>query len=151
MPEPIRSSGSKVDPAATTDDLRQEIHIPIIQEEIVIGKELIETGKVRIEKSVTRENVSFDLSLTEENYKVVRIPKNEDVEVAPAIRHEGDTTIIPVVREVAVIRKKLVLVEEIHLRRTVVPHESTVHEVVRSEEIEIKRESLNNQKNNPTE
>ena len=150
MSELIRSTG-RDSVNETTPDPSPEIRIPIIREELVVGKETIETGKVRIEKSVSTEEVSFDLSLTEESYKVVRVPKNEEVAVTPAIRHEGDLTIIPVVREVAVIQKKLMLVEEIHVRRSLTPRETTLHETIRSEEVEVIRESLIQPKNNPTD
>jgi stress response protein YsnF len=41
------------------------------------------------------------------------------VETAPAIRTEGDVTILPIVEEVLVVEKRLVLKEELHIRRRV--------------------------------
>jgi stress response protein YsnF len=41
------------------------------------------------------------------------------VETAPEIRTEGDVTILPVVEEVLVVEKRLVLKEELHIRRRV--------------------------------
>ena len=40
------------------------------------------------------------------------------VETAPDVRTEGDLTIVPVVEEVLVVEKRLVLKEELHIRRT---------------------------------
>jgi stress response protein YsnF len=41
------------------------------------------------------------------------------VESAPEIRTEGDVTIVPVLEEVVVVEKRLVLKEELHIRRSV--------------------------------
>jgi stress response protein YsnF len=46
------------------------------------------------------------------------VPIDRLVDVAPAIRTEGDVTIIPVVEEILVVETKLVLKEEVHIRRT---------------------------------
>lgn len=39
--------------------------------------------------------------------------------MAPEIRTEGDVTIVPVLEEVLVVEKRLVLKEELHIRRRV--------------------------------
>jgi len=41
------------------------------------------------------------------------------VETAPEIRTEGDVTIVPVLEEVLVVEKRLVLKEELHIRRRI--------------------------------
>jgi stress response protein YsnF len=40
------------------------------------------------------------------------------VSEAPAVRTEGDVTIVPVLEEVLFVEKRLVLKEELHIRRT---------------------------------
>jgi stress response protein YsnF len=49
---------------------------------------------------------------------VTRIPINRIVDQAPASRTEGDLTIVPVLEEVLVVETKLLLREEVHIRRT---------------------------------
>ena len=58
----------------------------------------------------------------------------------PPVREEGDTTIIPVVEEVLVIERRLVLKEEVHLRRVRVleTHEATV--ATRSQDVVVTRD-----------
>ncbi|MGH8169250.1 MAG: DUF2382 domain-containing protein, partial [Steroidobacteraceae bacterium] len=56
-------------------------------------------------------------SLTSEHVQVERVPVEREVEAVPPIRQEGDTTIIPVVDEVLVIERRLVLREELHVRK----------------------------------
>ena len=69
-----------------------------------------------------------DLPLLSENYRVERVPINRTVDASPAARCVGDTTIIPIVEEVAVITKQLILREELHITRirTEVHHAQSV-------------------------
>ena len=67
------------------------------------------------------------------------------IEVAPPISHEGDITIIPVVEEIVVVERRLVLKEEIRIRRvsTKEQHQETV--VLREQEAVITREEAGSQ------
>jgi stress response protein YsnF len=40
---------------------------------------------------------------------------NQKVEIAPQVRREGNTLIIPLLEEVLVVEKRLILKEELHL------------------------------------
>ena len=78
--------------------------IPVLQEQVTVGKRVVETGKVQISKTVTEDQTSVSIPLTREEYDVERIPVNQVVETPPpALRYEGDTAIIPVLREVLVV------------------------------------------------
>jgi Domain of unknown function (DUF2382) len=54
-----------------------------------------------------------------ETVEVTRVPVDKMVETAPEIRTEDDVTIVPVLEEVLVVEKRLVLKEELHIRRRV--------------------------------
>ena len=88
-------------------------------EEAVVSTRLLQGETVRV-ATVThaREHV-VDVPLTREIIDVEHVPINQVVEVAPAIRYEGDVTILPVMEEVeiVVIERRLILKEEIHVRR----------------------------------
>jgi stress response protein YsnF len=47
------------------------------------------------------------------------VPVGCIVETAPEIRTKGDLTIVPVLEEVLLVEKRLVLKEELHIRRTI--------------------------------
>ena len=99
------------------DDARTTI--PVIKEEIHVDKHSIETGRVIIHKSVQEREVALDIPLNQEVVEVKRVALNHYVDDnIPETRREGETTIIPVLREVVV--KRTLLVEEIHITRT--PH-----------------------------
>ena len=91
--------------------------LPIYAEDLAVTKRLVETGRVRASRITrTREKV-VEEQLTHQLVEVHRIPMNLAVSSVPPVRQEGDTTIISVVEEVAVVERRLVLKEEIHFRR----------------------------------
>ena len=113
--------------------------IPVIQERAVVNKRVVETGRVRIRKNVREYEEHVDIPHVHEEVRVERVPVDQFVEAAPQVRTEGDVTIIPVVEERYVMEKRLVLVEELHVRRE--RHETHRPQVVRvlKEEVEVDR------------
>ncbi len=95
-----------------------EMILPLIAEELEISKRVKET-KVRIRKEVSHTPAFVDEMLHSERYDVTRVPVNRRVEGPVAPRQEGDTLILPVLEEVVVVEKRLMLVEEIHITRKV--------------------------------
>ena len=55
--------------------------------------------------------------MTSERFEIERVPVGRTVEAVPPARTEGDLTIMPVVEEIGVVERRLVLKEEIHIRR----------------------------------
>jgi len=97
--------------------------VPVIEEELVTGTRPVKTGSVRVRKNVERVRKIIDMPVVQDVVKVSRIPVNRRVAGMPAIREEGDTLIIPVVEEELVVKRRLVLREEIHIvRRRVDDH-----------------------------
>jgi uncharacterized protein (TIGR02271 family) len=119
--------------------LNERLVIPIIQEEITVEKQVIETGKVRISKRVSEHEELVDVPLFREEVSVERVPINLIVEARPPVRQEGDTMIIPVVQEQIVVQKKLVLVEELRVRKQIIEHHAPQSVNVLKEEVDIKR------------
>lgn len=113
--------------------------IPVLEERLQVDKATVETGRVRLSKRVHEELETVSVALVEETHDVQRIPVNRYVDSPPAIRYEGDAVIVPVLREVVVVEKRLLLVEEIVLtkRRIETQHEQQVS--LRREEIVVER------------
>ncbi len=89
--------------------------IPILEEEVVIGKRQVETGRVRIKKVVQERQELVDLPLLSEEIEIKRVPINRPVDSPVAVRKEGDTIIVSVLEEVLVVQKQLLLKEEVHI------------------------------------
>ena len=61
------------------------------------------------------------------------------VETRPAIRYEGDLTIIPVVKEAVVIERRLMLVEKIHITKRSITTDNTQRVMLRRKEVTVQR------------
>lgn len=118
-----------------------EVILPIIEEELTIEKEQIPRGIVRVNKRVETREKEVDATTRHEEVIVERVPINKLVEdTSPRVRKERGVLIIPVVEEVVVIEKRLMLVEEVHIskQRT---QKTTPHSVtLRREVIDVERE-----------
>jgi uncharacterized protein (TIGR02271 family) len=116
--------------------------IPVIEEKLQVGKVWQETGRVQISKTVTEEAVDFSMPLTQEEVIMERKAINQYVDTAPpASRYEGDTLIIPVIKEVLVLEKKLLLVEELHIHKRTTEQVLTGTENLRKETVNVTRSS----------
>ena len=109
------------------------------REDLAVDRSTVETGRVRIETIVEERDELIDQPLRSESFEIERVAVGRRVQSAPPIREEGGTIILPVVEEVLVVEKHLVLREEIHLRRVVNEerHRETV--TLRSEDIAVSR------------
>src|SRR5690606_12991039 len=92
--------------------------IPILEEELDIHKQIVDTARVRIHKRVHERQEIVDDPLFEEEVNVQRVPINRIIEAPLPSRVEGTTLIVPVLKEVLVVQKQLMLVEEIHVTKT---------------------------------
>ncbi|WP_082489177.1 YsnF/AvaK domain-containing protein [Dyadobacter sp. Leaf189] len=114
--------------------------IPVIEEKLVVTTELVETGSVTVSKKVVEEQVQFDEHITSEQLLVERKEINRYVDTAPpAIRQEGDVTIISVMKEVLVVEKRLMLVEEVHITKQQQQTPQHFSETLRKEQISVSR------------
>jgi uncharacterized protein (TIGR02271 family) len=119
-----------------------EIHeerIPVVDEEARIDKREVVTGRVRIRTRVEEADETVRGTLDEEVVEVERVPVDRIVEAAPAVRQDGDVTIIPVMEEVLVVEKRLVLKEELHVRRRRKQESVEVPVTLRRERVEVER------------
>ena len=113
--------------------------IPVIEEIARIEKQVVETGRVVIRKTVHHETQTVDVPTQEEHVHVERVPINQVVETPPEVRQEGDTMIIPVLREEVVVTTRLVLVEELHVRKRTLTNNTPQEVSLRREEVHYER------------
>jgi stress response protein YsnF len=103
----------------TGEKLVEEQRIPVVEERLVVDKAAREGRTITVRSRPVSEEALVEETLRRETIDVNRVPVNRVVEEVPAIREEGNLTIVPVVEERLVVRKELVLVEELHLSRHV--------------------------------
>ncbi|MEM7729270.1 MAG: YsnF/AvaK domain-containing protein [Pseudomonadota bacterium] len=104
----------------TPDETAQTVvkaTIPLVEEQAVVGKRTVAGDIVRVEVETLIGEETISEHLHSEIVDVTRVAVDRPVTERPAVRREGKTTIIPVVRERLVLKKELVLTEEIHITR----------------------------------
>jgi len=101
----------------TTGPIPDRVTVPVAEEHITVDKRIRETGRVRVHKRVRETLQDIDEVAEAQEIVVERIPIGEWIDGPVPERHEGDTTIIPVIEEVAVVVKRLRLVEEVRVTR----------------------------------
>jgi uncharacterized protein (TIGR02271 family) len=115
--------------------------IPLVEERVSIAKRQVESERLEVRISVHEREERVPVELAHDEVEVERVPRNVAVSELPSVRHEGNTTIIPVVEEVVVLEKRMVLVEEIHVRRLSATTTEHVPVVIRSEQATIDRDN----------
>jgi uncharacterized protein (TIGR02271 family) len=140
---------------ATRDDVRsriagtgraidesEQIRIPIYEERLQTEVRPVDLGEVRIHKTV--EHVPTTTTRTVERDEVeierVRVDRLLDQPVQPY--QDGEWTVVPVMEEVLVITKQLVLTEEVRIRTRRVAEEQEVYEVLRRESVSVEDATL---------
>lgn len=95
--------------------------IQVVEETARIKKRMVETGRVRVQTRTEATEEMLRETLRSDAVGVTRVPIDRVIaegEVAPIPRTENGVTIIPVLEEVLVVEKRLVLKEEVHIRQT---------------------------------
>lgn len=113
--------------------------VPVVEEHLRVGRREVEAGRVRFTKRVLEDEVVVDDAVVREEVEVVRVPVGRQVEAPVPTREEGDTLIIPVLEEVLVVEKRLVLVEELHVRKRRVEERRPQSFTLRKEEVGVER------------
>ena len=102
--------------------------IPVLEEILHVETRAVDRVGALVHIDVAEHDEAVERELRQDVLSVERIPIGRVVETVPAVREEGDVTIVPVLEERLVVTKQLVLTEEIHIRRQqkMVPWKETV-------------------------
>ena len=98
-------------------DKTGETVIPLLAEEVAVAKQVVETGRVQVSRVTHEREQLVDELLAHETVEIDRTPIGRQVDRVPPIIDEGDTVVIPIVEEVLVIERRLLLREEVRVRR----------------------------------
>ena len=114
--------------------------LSLIEEQLVIDKRAVRDGSVRVSTKTEFVTEAAEARLDSENVEVTRVAIGREVSEAPAVRTDGDVTIVPVMEEVLVVEKRLMLVEEIHIRRVATTEDVTIPVELRKQRASIERD-----------
>jgi len=106
--------------AERIEDAAGETVLPLVEETLLVGKRRVETGRVRVSVGTDITEQVVRETLRSERAELERVPIGRELaegEPAPAVRQEPDgTVVVPVLEEVLVVERRLVLKEEIRMR-----------------------------------
>ena len=120
-------------------DSSETLVVPVIVEELEVQKRIVETGKVRITKIVHERETIVDEPFLRDEVEVERVLIDRVVDAPVPVRYEDDTMIVPIMEEVLVIEKRLVLKEELYIRKRRVETHGPQQVRLRSEEARVER------------
>jgi uncharacterized protein (TIGR02271 family) len=121
-----------------------EVIVPLATEEISVSKRIVPTGRVQVSRVTRQREEIVDELLSREHIEVERIAVGEPVDAMPAVREEGDTIVIPIVEEVLTIERRLVLKEEVRIRKVRKTERYEERVTLRKQEAEVARLPVKN-------
>jgi uncharacterized protein (TIGR02271 family) len=113
--------------------------LPVLEEVLDVQTRRVETGRVRLHKTVHTREVLVDEPLVREEVIIERVPVNRVVEGPIPVRYEGDTMIVSVLEEVLVVETRLLLTEELRITTRRTETHQPVPVTLRHEDVTIER------------
>jgi uncharacterized protein (TIGR02271 family) len=132
------SSGAR--PAGSTGNAIEEERIPIVEEELKIGKREVARGGARVRSYIVEQPVREQISLREEHVSVERRPVDQTLRAGQL----GDSDLLrertiemTEMSEEAVVAKEAKVREELVVKKTAEQRTETVEDTVRRTEVEV--------------
>jgi uncharacterized protein (TIGR02271 family) len=126
----------------TSAGTRQDMRVPLKEEQIDVQKRAKQGGEVRVVKDVVTERKHLDVPVTREEVHVERVPASGATAAAPAgSRFERETVRVPVTEEEVTVTKRPVVKEEVRLSKESHTEHRDVDETVRREKARVERDT----------
>ena len=116
---------------------RGEARIPVVEEQLQVGKREVERGGVRVESRVTETPVEQNVNLREERVHVERHAVDRPVADADKAFREGTLEVTERAEE-AVVAKEARVVEEVVVNKEVGERTETVRDTVRRTDVDVR-------------
>jgi uncharacterized protein (TIGR02271 family) len=128
------SASSSAAAPASTDQGRA---IPVVREELKVGKRAVLRGGVRVYSRLIEEPVEENVRLREENVRVERTPVNRDVGESDLRRGQEQVIEVKEYAEEPVVSKQARVVEEVRISKDASERTETVRDTVRHTEVNV--------------
>ena len=132
-------TGSATDTGRARGAVQGEAAIPVIEEQLQVGKRQVERGGVRIYSHVSERPVEEQVRLREEHVRVERHPVDRPVSEADMARLREGTIEVTEMAEEAVVQKSARVVEEVIVGKDVQELTQTVRDTVRRTDVEVEQ------------
>ena len=134
-----RAAGSIRQASTEPGSAQESVVMPVVEEELQVDKRPVESGKVCVTKKVHEREEIVDKPLLQEEVEVERVPVNEVVDGPVPVRYEGETMVVPLLEEVLVVEKRLVLKEVLRITKRQSETHKPQRVTLRSEEVTVER------------
>jgi len=135
-PRPIPPQPNRRDPSVTGG---KETTLPVIEEEMQVGKRTVSRGGVRVYTRVTEKPVEEQVQLRKEQVSVERRPVNRAVSGTDRDAFKEGTIEMTETSEEAVVSKQARVVEEVVVRKDAQERTETVRDTVRRTDVEVEK------------
>ena len=115
----------------------EEMVLPVVEEEIAVGKREVERGGVRITSQVTEQPVEAQVKLHEEHVKIDRQTVNRPVTDADLTAFKEGVIEVTETAEEPVVSKQARVVEEVRVGKQATDRTETVRDTVKKTEVEV--------------
>ena len=136
---------SRVHRSSIDESSDAAVTIPLASEEVELSKRAVQQAVVRVQTKVREEERIIETRLLKDEITVERVEMNRPIESPMEPRYEGEVLVIPVIEEVLVVRKQLVLKEELRITQRSVARPHTEAVLLRHEEATVEREPTGEQ------
>ena len=116
------------------------VAMPVVEEELKVGKRVVEQGRVKVFSHVTERHVEEQVTLREEHVVVERRPVDRPATSADAGAFQESSMELTEYAEEPVVAKEARVVEEVVVGREVTEHTETVRDTVRRTDVEVVEE-----------
>lgn len=127
--------------AVGTVGAEQEEVIPVVEEQLVVGKRDVSRGGVRVRSYVSEVPVHEQVRLRNEQINVERRPVDQPLSTADADAFRERSIDLTATGEEAVIGKNARVVEEVVVSKTAEEHVEDVNDTVRRTDVEVDRDT----------
>jgi uncharacterized protein (TIGR02271 family) len=113
------------------------VRVPVVEEELQIGKRAVERGGVRVYQRIVETLVNQQVTLRDETVRVERRPVDRPVAEADFAQIRQGTVEIREHHEQAVVQKQARIVEEVRITKEVEQRVATVQDTVRRTDVDV--------------
>lgn len=121
-----------------------DVRVPIIEENLQVGKRTVETGGVRLRSRIIERPVEESVRLRQERVRVERTPVDRQATDADFTTFKEGEIEVTERAEVPVVGKEARVVEEVTLNKDVTEQDETIRDTVRRTDVEVEEVVGNN-------
>lgn len=134
-------------PGNTNQHGGSDMSIPIIEENMQVGKRQVETGGARIRSRIIEKPVQENMRLREEHINIERNAVNRPATDKDFANFKEGELNITEHKEVPIVNKEARVVEEIRVNKTTEEHNETVRGTVRKTDVQVDKTNPTNSDN----